>query len=145
MTSGGLWGVALIWTICFCSGQGKGLQAKWKITSGKKLIFLSSTLPLISYFPLSCLCLVYTFGSSVSQPFFFSFFFADSLFESCTNRRDCSHYKAALQSLSSMSRWNLLLIGVAISQCVNQHPDMTHRMFTKVIYATGEWGVGNFT
>lgn len=43
-----------------------------------------------------------------------------------------------------MLEWELLLISAATSQSVTQHPEMTHRMFTKVICAAGERGVGNF-
>lgn len=43
-----------------------------------------------------------------------------------------------------MLEWELLLISAATSQHVTQHPEMTHRMFTKVICAAGERGVGNF-
>ena len=41
-----------------------------------------------------------------------------------------------------MLEWELLLISVATSQRVTQHPEMTHRMFTKLICAAGERGVG---
>lgn len=116
-------------------------RAKDNITdkSGKKTHPLALHPSSFLYFPLSC------FGHLVPLlASLFFFFFADCLFLSHLRiARDCSYYKT-LPSLSSMLEWELLLISAATSQRVTQHPEMTHRMFTKVICAAGERGVGNF-
>lgn len=129
MTPGGLWGVGLIWTICFSSGQGKELQAKLKINWGEKTHPIE--LHPSSYFSFPSILPV------LLVPLWSPFFFADSFFESSSTRRDCSHYMAALQSVYFMFQSSLLLISVAISQCVNQCPEMTHHVFTEVIALQG--------